>query len=97
MIPILTEGYMRAVLGKVRLEVGASDCVDARYVPLIYQTMMQDYTRRGCRNDKIRCLIPDEGLRTVLDYFMMAGPLFAAWEKVSRTHVLADRILADNF
>jgi len=72
-----------------------NEVIDALYVPFVYQLMTQDYIRRQCLNDKVRCLIPDQKLDKILDHLLMAGPLFLAWEKTSRTHQLAERILAE--
>lgn len=93
MVPIITEGYLQSVLRKSS-DWARSECVDASYVALIYRIMSQDYTQRGCLNEKIRCIVRDEDLPKILDHLMMAGPLFSAWEKASRANILAERILA---
>ncbi|BET01713.1 Death domain [Nesidiocoris tenuis] len=88
-IPILTDGYMRAIGRAVQDEGGN---LDNQYVQFVHDLCSKYYRRNSCRNDKIRCVVPIEK-RSILNHtHRKIDPIMAAYEYDTNIEELAKRI-----
>lgn len=95
-VPILTEGYFRALYSKDVLNL-PSCCIDGRYVPFIHDLMTKYYVKNTCKNKKIRCIIPDAHFSNIVgNPDFCNDPVLQVYEKESRINQLATRILNAN-
>ncbi|KAK7866480.1 hypothetical protein R5R35_014346 [Gryllus longicercus] len=91
-IPIITEGYLKAIVDLRPPLQFESTYIDCKYTRFIYTLMKKYYVNNGCLNKKIRCVIPDD-LTHLTKKTLMRDPVFETWVKSSSIGNLADRML----
>lgn len=87
-IPIITTDY----LTHISENNISTDNLDGKYASFIYSKMMFDYLNKGCKNKKVRCIIPDDDFENVQNHIFFQ-PLFQAWTKESDIATMAKHIL----
>lgn len=96
-VPIITEGYLKAVSPSNSDTCQSSlHSIDPKFVKYIYTLMNTNYLQKDCLNDKVRCLIPDQSIHMTSQKGLFRGPLFQAWYKLSDVAELKQRMLESN-
>ncbi|KAF6199102.1 hypothetical protein GE061_007127 [Apolygus lucorum] len=91
-IPILTEGYMDAISCKAPPEEGMMGSLDAKYAFFIKDLANKYYHSNWCRNDKIRCVVPKNGLSILQHKHRKLDPIMKAYVYDTDIEELARRI-----
>lgn len=93
-VPILTEGYLLSLKGNSHHEGSSLSSIDSMYVKFIHDLMMKYYVQNNCRNDKFRCIIPDNRLKEIVNHkHMELDPVLKVYVKESEVEQLACRML----
>ncbi|CAH1398504.1 unnamed protein product [Nezara viridula] len=93
-VPILTEGYLLSLKGNNHHEGSSLSSIDSMYVKFIHDLMMKYYVQNNCRNDKFRCIIPDDRFLKIVNHkHMELDPVLKVYVKESELEQLACRML----
>jgi hypothetical protein len=98
-VPVITEKYLNIINARGATSESSMLCTDTkyRYIKYIYNLMTTHYIRKGCINDKIRCVVPDDIVRLTQRHPVMARPMFQVWVRVSEVEQLSQRMLGCRF
>ncbi|XP_054259309.1 uncharacterized protein LOC128984048 [Macrosteles quadrilineatus] len=89
-VPVLTEGYFRA-LKEPDLQ---ARLLDERYIQFIHDILVSKYIRNSCLNIEVRSVIPNNSINSV--YFkedFIHHSIFNAWKSEDEIQILADSIV----
>lgn len=91
-IPIMTTDYLNGISSTNQM-CSALGNVDGVYMKYIYTLMTYEYIKNGCRNYRIRCVIPDDEFDEVQQHSFAGNPEFRVWFKLSEIQKFIERIL----
>lgn len=90
-IPILTKGYIDRICNlKMYIEEDQNK-LDFKYVKYIYSLFTNEYVKNQCINNRVRCIVPDSDVSTVVKANL--HPTLQAWFRESDIDEFADNIL----
>lgn len=95
-IPVITPEYVKAINSSLSNVNGDMLNADNKYVKYIYTMMSTHYVMNGCRNFKVRGLLPDESLFLVHKHRLMEHPLLQIWFKLSDLDEIIAKLLCGN-
>ncbi|XP_076295178.1 uncharacterized protein LOC143216208 [Lasioglossum baleicum] len=90
-VPILTKGYLERIHSDTKIYSDDQSILDSKYIKYIYSLMTLDYMRYGCVNFRVRCIVPDKEIHTLLTANL--HPTFQAWFKESSIDTFINNIL----
>lgn len=93
--PIITMQYLKQITSNTNDTSIFSplENPDHKYVKYIYRLMNAHYLGNGCKNTKVRCIIPDEMVTKILKHPIMTHSLLQIWIRFSKIDTLIDAIL----
>ena len=89
-IPILTKGYMEK-LNNPMISIEDQNKLDTKYIKYIYSLLRYEYVKNQCINYRVRCIVPDNEISTVIRAIM--HPTFQAWFRESNIDEFVENIL----
>ena len=89
-IPILTKGYMEK-LNNPKISIEDQNRLDTKYIKYIYSLLRYEYVRNQCVNCRVRCIVPDKEISTVIRANM--HPTLQAWFRESNIDEFVENIL----
>lgn len=92
-IPVITPEYVKAINSCTSDIDNDMLHADNKYVKYIYTLMSTHYVRNGCRNFKVRGLVPDDFLLLVHTHRLMEHPLLQSWFKLSDVEEIVTKLL----
>lgn len=92
-IPVITPEYVRAINSSTSGIEEDMLHVDNKYVKYIYTLISSHYVMNGCRNFKVRGLVPDDSLFLVHTSRLMEHPLLQIWFKLSDAAAIVTKLL----
>ena len=93
-VPILTEGYLMSLKGNSHHQGSSLSSIDSIYVKFIHDLMMKHYVQNNCKNNKFRCIIPDDQYLNIINHkHMELDPVLKVYLKESEVEQLACRML----
>ncbi|CAL7938137.1 unnamed protein product [Xylocopa violacea] len=90
-IPILTQGYIERVNNFNKTSAEDQNKLDAKYIKYIYSLLRYEYVRNQCINYRVRCIVPDKDVNTVVKAYL--HPTFQAWFRESDIDAFVENIL----
>lgn len=78
-IPVITREYLKAINSCTNKVEDDMLHADNKYVKYIYTVLMTHYIMNGCRNFKVRGLLPDDCFSLVHTHRLMEHPLLQVW------------------
>ncbi|XP_003426490.1 uncharacterized protein LOC100680275 [Nasonia vitripennis] len=93
-VPILTMGYLNKINNYVEGENDNTD-LDSKYLRYIYSLLRYEYVKQDCINNRVRCIIPDMEVKTILSLDL--HPTLQAWFRESDIHSFTEKILLQKF
>lgn len=93
-IPILTEGYIERIKNSKKIYMEDQYKLDAKYVKYIYSLSRYEYLNNRCFNYRVRCIVPDNNVHTVLNADL--HPILQVWYRVSDIETFVENILLWN-
>lgn len=95
-IPILTRGYIERInnLGKTNEEIHNNN-LDEKYLKYIYSLLRYEYLKNQCCNNRVRCIVPDKDVYTVIQANL--HPTLQAWFRESDIESFVNNILFHKF
>ncbi|KOC63641.1 hypothetical protein WH47_00709, partial [Habropoda laboriosa] len=90
-IPILTQEYMERINNSKKIYVEDQNKLDAKYIKYIYSLLRYEYVRNQCINTRVRCIVPDKEVYTVVRANL--HPTMQAWFRESDIDAFVDNIL----
>ncbi|XP_029160716.1 uncharacterized protein LOC114932593 [Nylanderia fulva] len=94
-IPILTRGYIERIsnLGQTYEEIHNN--LDEKYLKYIYSLLRYEYLKNQCCNNRVRCIVPDKDVCTVVRANL--HPTLQAWFRESDIDNFVNNILFHKF
>lgn len=92
-LPVLTPEYFRIITTASYITDHASKNLDNKYVKYMYTLMNAYFLNNGCKNYKIRNIIPDEFVPDIQTRSIMGNPLFQVWFKSTDIRYLSEKIV----
>lgn len=93
-VPILSTQYLDLISSKDNGDCNVVDNLDHKYARYISSMMTTQYMAKNCRNTKIRCIIPHEILKDVLQHpEIELKPEFRTWKSSWDIEKFAEIIL----
>ncbi|KZC05935.1 hypothetical protein WN55_06110, partial [Dufourea novaeangliae] len=80
-IPILTQGYLERIHNPKKVYSEDQNKLDTKYIKYISSLMKYEYVRNQCINSRVRCIVPDKEVNTVVKANL--HPTFQAWFRES--------------
>ncbi|XP_078033311.1 uncharacterized protein LOC144468052 [Augochlora pura] len=90
-IPILTKGYLERIRNLTKMYGKDQNKLDSKYLKYIYSLMQNEYSNNECTNFRVRCIVPDNEVHTILNANL--HPILQAWFKESCIDTFIDNIL----
>ncbi|XP_076651162.1 uncharacterized protein LOC143358131 [Halictus rubicundus] len=90
-IPILTKGYLERIHNHTKIYSEDQNKLDSKYIKYIYSLMKLEYVKNVCVNFRVRCIVPDNEVHTILRANL--HPIFQAWFKESCIDTFISNIL----
>ncbi|CAK9824710.1 hypothetical protein ANTRET_LOCUS2835 [Anthophora retusa] len=90
-IPILTKGYMERINNPKKIYIEDQNKLDAKYIKYIYSLLRYEYVRNQCINTRVRCIVPDKEVYTVVTTNL--HPTMQAWFRESDIDAFVENIL----
>lgn len=90
-IPILTREYIDRINNPMNSCVEVQNKLDTKYIKYIYSLLRYEYVRNQCINNRVRCIVPDKEIYTVVDANL--HPTFQAWFRAADVDAFVDNIL----
>ncbi|XP_057324224.1 uncharacterized protein LOC130666913 [Microplitis mediator] len=95
-IPILTSGYIKHINNLNNDdEYNLFNNLDYKYVKYLYSLMRFEYFKNNCKNNRIRCIVPNEELLSIIKTDL--HPCLQAWFKYSEIELFTKNILLKKF
>ncbi|XP_011311146.1 uncharacterized protein [Fopius arisanus] len=94
-IPILTKGYVQRIIDANSFCYRSEEnSLDSKYLNYVYSLLRFEYVQNNCYNYRVRCLVPDVQVPTVIKSDL--HPTLQAWFRMSDINDFADNILLKN-
>lgn len=90
-IPILTREYIERISNPMKSSIEVQNKLDTKYIKYIYSLLRYEYVRNQCINNRVRCIVPDNELCTVIGAKL--HPTFQAWFRARDIDGFIDNIL----
>lgn len=94
-IPILTNGYIEKVNNPARIYDEVDNSLDTKYLKYIYSLLRYEYVKNQCCNNRVRCIVPDKNVYTVVRANL--HPTLQAWFRESDIDGFINNILLRKF
>ncbi|KAF2894474.1 hypothetical protein ILUMI_11674 [Ignelater luminosus] len=93
--PIITKQYLEQITSNTNNTTNFSplENPDHKYVKYIYRLINAHYLGNGCKNTKVRCIIPDGMVTNILKHPITKHSLFQIWIRLNKIDTLIDAIL----
>ncbi|XP_043269283.1 uncharacterized protein [Venturia canescens] len=89
-VPILTSGYVKSLNQQPDIEL-ENRCLDTKYLKYIYSLMRFEYAKNSCCNNRVRCIVPESEVSTVLKSDL--HPILQAWFREADIEAFTENIL----
>ncbi|XP_011633373.1 uncharacterized protein LOC105424702 [Pogonomyrmex barbatus] len=90
-IPILTRGYVKRINNPVKMYEETNNNLDTKYLKYIYSLLRYEYMRNQCCNNRVRCIVPDKDVCTIVQTRL--HPTLQAWFRESKIDDFVNNIL----
>ncbi|XP_071560263.1 uncharacterized protein [Temnothorax nylanderi] len=90
-IPILTRGYIERINNPVKMHEQMHNKLDTKYLKYIYSLLRYEYVRNQCCNNRVRCIVPDKDVYTIVQASL--HPTLQAWFRESDIDDFVNNIL----
>lgn len=90
-IPILTRGYIEKINNPVKTYEQMHNNLDTKYLKYIYSLLRYEYIRNQCCNNRVRCIVPDKDVYTIVRASL--HPTLQAWFRESDIDGFVNNIL----
>ncbi|XP_012143952.2 uncharacterized protein LOC105662880 [Megachile rotundata] len=90
-IPILTEEYIERIKNSKKIYMEDQHKLDAKYIKYIYSLSRYEYINNRCFNYRVRCIVPDNEVQTVLNGDL--HPILQVWYRESDIETFVENIL----
>ncbi|XP_018406742.1 PREDICTED: uncharacterized protein LOC108782859 [Cyphomyrmex costatus] len=90
-IPILTKGYIEKINNPVKTYEQMHNNLDTKYLKYIYSLLRYEYVRNQCCNNRVRCIVPDKDVYTIVRENL--HPTLQAWFRESDIDGFVNNIL----
>ncbi|RLU21378.1 hypothetical protein DMN91_005751 [Ooceraea biroi] len=94
-VPILTRGYIKKINNTAKTYDEMYNSLDMKYLKYIYSLLRYEYARNQCCNNRVRCIVPDKDVYTVVRADL--HPTLQAWFRESDIDGFVNNILLHNF
>ncbi|XP_011142801.1 uncharacterized protein LOC105185176 [Harpegnathos saltator] len=94
-IPILTKGYIETVNNIMKAGEKIHTNLDMKYLKYIYSLLRYEYMTNECCNNRVRCIVPDKDVYTVVRANL--HPTLQAWFRESDIDDFVNNILLHKF
>ncbi|KAG7190624.1 hypothetical protein KM043_006708 [Ampulex compressa] len=94
-IPILTREYIERISHHDNITADVQNRLDAKYIKYIYSLLRYEYMKNQCCNNRVRCIVPDEEIYTVIEENL--HPTLQVWFKSSDISTFINNILLSKF
>ncbi|XP_076240623.1 uncharacterized protein LOC143183092 [Calliopsis andreniformis] len=94
-IPILTEDYIKRINNPMDMYVEDQSKLDIKYLKYIYSLLRYEYVKNHCTNYRVRCIVPDKEIYTVMRANL--HPTLQAWFKESNIDEFVGNILLQKY
>ncbi|KYN35840.1 hypothetical protein ALC56_09631 [Trachymyrmex septentrionalis] len=89
-IPILTKGYIEKINNPIKTYEQLHN-LDTKYLKYIYSLLRYEYVRNQCCNNRVRCIVPDKDVYTIVRENL--HPTLQAWFRESDIDGFVNNIL----
>ncbi|XP_011253471.1 uncharacterized protein LOC105249590 [Camponotus floridanus] len=93
-IPILTRGYIERINNIAKIHEIYNN-LDEKYLKYIYSLLRYEYVKNQCCNNRVRCIVPDKDVCTVVRANL--HPTLQAWFRESDIDAFVNNILFHKF
>ncbi|KAL0108956.1 hypothetical protein PUN28_014216 [Cardiocondyla obscurior] len=90
-IPILTRGYIEKINSPMKTYEQMNNNLDTKYLKYIYSLLRYEYMRNQCCNNRVRCIVPDKDVYTIVRANL--HPTLQAWFRESDVDGFVSNIL----
>lgn len=90
-IPILTREYIEKIHNPAKAYEPLHNSLDTKYLKYIYSLLRYEYVQNQCCNNRVRCIVPDKDVRTVVQANL--HPTLQAWFRESDIDGFVNNIL----
>lgn len=90
-IPILTRGYIERLNNPMKIYEQMHNNLDTKYLKYIYSLLRYEYIRNQCCNNRVRCIVPDKDVYTIVRASL--HPTLQAWFRESDIDDFVNNIL----
>ncbi|XP_011688109.1 PREDICTED: uncharacterized protein LOC105450123 isoform X2 [Wasmannia auropunctata] len=90
-IPILTKRYIESINNPVKTYEQMHNSLDTKYLKYIYSLLRYEYMRNQCSNNRVRCIVPDKDVYTIVRSNL--HPTLQAWFRESDIENFVNNIL----
>lgn len=94
-IPILTRGYIETINNLAKASEKIHNNLDTKYLKYIYSLLRYEYVTNECCNNRVRCIVPDKDVYTVIRANL--HPILQAWFRESDINDFVKNILLHKF
>ncbi|XP_050462178.1 uncharacterized protein LOC126857100 [Cataglyphis hispanica] len=94
-IPILTRGYIERINNLTKTYEQIYNNLDEKYLKYIYSLLRYEYVKNQCCNNRVRCIVPDKDVYTVVRANL--HPTLQAWFRESDIDAFVNNILFHKF
>ncbi|XP_011160012.1 uncharacterized protein LOC105196006 [Solenopsis invicta] len=89
-IPVLTKGYIERINNPTKI-YEQMDNLNTKYLKYIYSLLRYEYVRNQCCNNRVRCIVPDKDVYTIVRANL--HPTLEAWFRESDIDNFVNNIL----
>ncbi|XP_043265925.1 uncharacterized protein LOC122405327 isoform X1 [Colletes gigas] len=90
-VPILTQGYLEKIHNPKNIYSEDQNKLDTKYIKYIYSLLRYEYMRNQCVNCRVRCIVSDKEVYTVIRANL--HPTLQAWFRESDIDAFIENIL----
>lgn len=94
-IPILTRQYIEKINNPAKTYDEMHNSLDTKYLKYIYSLLRYEYVRNQCCNNRVRCIVPDKDVYTIVRSSL--HPTLQAWFRESDIDGFVNNILLHKF
>ncbi|XP_036150761.1 uncharacterized protein LOC118648547 [Monomorium pharaonis] len=94
-IPILTKEYIERINNPVKTYEQMHNNLNSKYLKYIYSLLRYEYVRNQCCNNRVRCIVPDKDVCTIVRASL--HPTLQAWFRESDIDGFVNNILFHKF
>ncbi|XP_058797809.1 uncharacterized protein LOC131668017 [Phymastichus coffea] len=93
-VPILTEKYLNNINTNTYNTANNTN-LDSKYIRYIFSLMRYEYNKQGCKNKKVRCIVPNDEVQKVVP--LIKHPILEAWFRESDIDLVIKNIILQKF